>query len=89
MKTYWKTSSVGAEFIQENPESPKDERVLGAVVVDHGYCFPWAKNANGVTIYLRCRFSEHVDKSRQDVENYLLEKGILQPQTLNADEKTT
>ena len=79
MNTYWKTSSVGAELIEANPENPKDEKVLGAVLVDHGYCFHWAKNTHGITVNLQCRFSEHLEKSKADVQTYLIDRGILPP----------
>lgn len=82
---FWRTSAAGAELIQTNPDAPKDEKVLGAVEIDHGYCFPWAKNAHGNTIHLLCRFSEFLEKSKDDVETYLREKGILEAK-MNNDE---
>jgi hypothetical protein len=79
MNTFWRTSSAGAELIEVNPQTPKDEKVLGAVVVDHGYCFPWAINNHGNKIQLVCRFSEKLEQAKADVETYLTEKGILTP----------
>lgn len=77
METFWRTSAIGAELIQTSDEAPKDEKVLGAVEVSHGYCFPWAKNTHGNVIHLVCRFSEHLEKAKADVVKYLTEKGIM------------
>lgn len=76
MGIFWRTSAAGAELIQTG-EAPKDETVLGAVEISHGYCFPWAKNNHGNEIRLVSRFSEYIEKSKQDVVKYLTEKGII------------
>lgn len=86
METFWRTSAVGAELIQvASPAEPKDEKILGAVEIAHGYCFPWAKNTHGNTIRLVCRFDEYIEKSKDDVVAYLIEKGIL-PENFNFSE---
>ncbi|WP_428663407.1 hypothetical protein [Runella sp.] len=77
MGIFWRTSAVGAELIQASDEAPKDEKVLGAVEVSHGYCFPWAKNSHGIVIHLVSRFSEHLEKAKADVVKYLTEIGLL------------
>jgi hypothetical protein len=77
METFWRTSAVGAELVQVSSSSPKDEKVLGAVEIAHGYCFPWAINGHGNKILLTCRFSEKIEESKADVEKYLTEKGLL------------
>lgn len=77
MEIFWRTSAAGAELIQTSSEAPKDEAVLGAVELSHGYCFPWAKNSHGNVIHLVCRFSEHIEKSKADVVTYLTEKGMI------------
>lgn len=77
MNIFWRESPAGAELVQASDEAPKDEKVLGAVEVAHGYCFPWAINGFGNAIHLVCRFSEHIENSKADVVLYLTEKGIL------------
>lgn len=77
MNTFWRESPVGAELIQTSDEAPKDEKVLGAVEIAHGYCFPWATNTYGSAIHLVCRFSEKLELAKADVEEYLTAKGIL------------
>lgn len=84
MNIFWRESAAGAELVQASEEAPKDEKVLGAVEIDHGYCFPWAKNTHGNVIHLACRFSEYVEKSKDDVVNYLTAKGIVTQNAMQA-----
>lgn len=87
MKTYWRTSAIGAELIQENAENPKDENVLAGIDLAHGYCHTWTKNDQGNIIKMPMRFSEYIEKAKADVETYLFEKGILTPNPSTQDEK--
>ncbi len=81
MNTFWRDSPAGAELIQASDEAPKDEKVLGAVDIAHGYCFPWAINTHGNKILLLCKFKEQIGEAKAAVEKYLMEKGIL-PETI-------
>lgn len=84
MNIFWRESAAGAELVQASEETPKDEMVLGAVEISHGYCFPWAKNTHGNVIHLVCRFSEYVEKSKDDVVKYLTERGIVTQNAMQA-----
>lgn len=81
MKIYWKTSSVGAELIQEPEKDGKPEIVLGAVTIAHGYAFPWAYNTRGAQIFLPSLFSEKIEQGKTSVITYLQQIGILPVET--------
>lgn len=74
---FWRESAMGAELVEIDPTLDKSEKVLGAVVVEHGYAFPWAYNVFNIKIQLNCCFSEKIALAKQSVEFYLQEIGIL------------
>lgn len=79
MKIYWKSSSVGAELIQEPEHDGKPEKVLGAVIIAHGYAFPWAYNKRDSKIFLPSLFSEKIEEGKKSVITYLQHIGVLSP----------
>lgn len=88
MKTIaWKESRVGAELVENDPTREKKEKVLGAVAIENGYCFPWAYNVYGNQIHLPCLFAEKVEQAKSSVIGYLTKIGIIYQTPTPQDEK--